>query len=241
MPFLLETSSGRLVATAVGRAVAQSGLLPETGMFLLEYAHRRGSELVKLLPTSDASGDLYKLNFLLSIACFASPEFRTTKKKPPTRYLPWPIEKPTLFDADPYRADLPEPVWQADVAPINAAKLSMDWIEGAEYRQLESATQGLTAGTLRDMYRNLGWTLQGFAAILTAASDKRDPLSSKPPVLATAGADMAALGKLPRVARRLSFRVPKQPVERCRSRRRHFVYSRHCQRMRGTWIGSLES
>lgn len=205
--FLLETSSGRLVATAVGRSVAQSGLLPETGMFLLEYAHRRGSELVKLLPTSDAPGDLYKLNFLLSIACFASPEFRTTKKKPPTRYLPWPIEKPTLFNADPYRADLPEPVWQADVAPINAAKLSMDWIEGAEYRQLESATQGLTAGTLRDMYRNLGWALQGFAAILTAASDKRDPFSSKPPVLATAGADMAALGKLPRVARRLSFRV----------------------------------
>ena len=205
--FLLETTSGKLVATAVGRAVAQSGLLPETGMFLLEYAHRRGAELVKLLPTIEAPGDLYKLNFLLSCACFASPEFRTTNKKPPTRFLPWPIEKPTLFDADPYRADLPEPVWHADVAPINAAKLSMDWIEGAEYRQLESATQGLTAGTLRDMYRNLGWTLQGFAAILTAASDKRDPLSSKPPVLATTGGDMAALGKLPRVARRLSFRI----------------------------------
>lgn len=191
---LLETSSGKLVATAVGRAVAQSGLLPESGMFLLGYAHRRGSELVKLLPTNESPGDLYKLNFLLSIACFSSPEFRTTNKKPPTRYLPWPIEKPTLFDADPYRSDLPEPIWQADVAPINAAKLSMDWIEGAEYRQLESTTQGLTAGTLKDMYRNLGWILQGFAAILAAASDKRDPLSSKPPVLATAGADMAALG-----------------------------------------------
>ena len=205
--FLLETTSGRLVATAVGRAVAQSGLLPETGMFLLEYAHRRGSELVRLLPTNDAPGDLYKLNFLLSIACFASPEFRTTNKKPPTRFLPWPIEKPTLFDADPYRADLPEPVWQADVAPINAAKLSMDWIEGSEYRQLESTTKGLTAGTLRDMYRNLGWALQGFAAILTAAADKRDPLSSNPPVLTHGATTLDALGKLPRVARRLSFRV----------------------------------
>jgi helicase len=157
--FLLETTSGRLVATAVGRAVAQSGLLPETGMFLLEYAHRRGGELVKLLPTGTTPGDLKKLNFLLSCACFSSPEFRTTDKKPPTRFLPWTLEKPTLFNADPYRLDLPEPVWQADLAPINATKLSMDWIEGAEYLQLESTAQGLTAGTLRDMYRNLGWAL----------------------------------------------------------------------------------
>lgn len=205
--FLLETISGKLVTTAVGRAVAQSGLLPETGVFLLEYAHRRGGELVTLLPTGATPGDLYKLNFLLSCACFSSPEFRTTDKKPPTRFLPWPLERPTLFNADPYRADLPEPVWQADLAPINAAKLSLDWIEGAEYRQLESTTPGLTAGTLRDMYRNLGWALQGFAAILTAAADKRDPLSSKPSVLSGAATTLDTLGKLPRVARRLSFRV----------------------------------
>lgn len=204
--FLLETSSGKLVATAVGRAVAQSGLLPETGIFMLEYANRLGDELVKLLPTSTTSGDLYKLNFLLSCACFSSPEFRTFNKKPPTRYLPWPLEKPTLFNAEPYRADLPESVWQADLLPINAAKLSLDWIEGAEYRQLEGIATGLTAGTLRDMYRNLGWALQGFAAILSAAADKRDPISSKPSMLSDA-TKLDTLGKLPRVVRRLSFRV----------------------------------
>lgn len=204
---LLETTSGKLVATAVGRAVAQSGLLPETGMFMLEYANRRGGELVKLLPTGTTPGDLCKLNFLLACVCFSSPEFRTTNKKPPTRRLPWPLEKPTLFNATPYRDDLPEPVWQADLAPINAAKLSVDWIEGAEYKQLEASTSKLTAGDLRDMYRNLGWALQGFAAILTAAADKRDPMSSKPPVLSDAATTLDTLGKLPRVARRLSFRV----------------------------------
>jgi helicase len=204
---VLETASGKLVATAVGRAVAQSGLLPETGMFMLAYANRRGSELVKLLPTSTSVGEPGKLNFLLACVCFSSPEFRTTNKKQPTRRLPWPLEKPTLFDADPYRDDLPEPVWQADVAPINAAKLAVDWIEGAEYRQLEANADKLTAGDLRDMYRNLSWTLQGFAGILAAAADKRDPMSSKPPILSSGAVALDTLGKLPRVARRLSFRV----------------------------------
>lgn len=205
--FLVETGAGKLVATEVGRAIAHSGLLPETGVFLLEYATRKVNDLAQLLPTHENAGDLYRLSLLLFCACFSSPEFRPFNGRSPTRFLPWPLGRQILFDAEPYRNDLPEPVWHADLPPINAAKLSIDWIEGGELRALEAALPQLSAGMLRDMYRNLVWVLQGFAAILAAAADKRTPLLSKPSMLAGAGVRIDLLGKLPRFARRLSFRV----------------------------------
>ena len=177
---LLETGAGSLVATPVGKAIAHSGLLPETGMFLLEYATRKADSLVQLLPTHDQPGDLYRLYYVLCCACFSSPAFRSFNGKSPTRFLPWPLDKQILFDAEPYRDDLPEPVWHADIPPINAAKLSLDWIEGAELRVMESLLPQMSAGMLRDTFRNLVWALQGFAAIVAAAADKRTPLASKP-------------------------------------------------------------
>ena len=204
---LLETSTGNLVATSVGRAIAHSGLLPETGVFLLEYSIRRAESLARLLPSVGDSGDLDRLNFLLCSACFSSPEFRPFHGKAETRFLPWPLKEAVLFNADIYRDDLPEPVWRADLPPINAAKLSLDWIEGAELRNLESVIPQLSAGMLRDMYRNLVWVLQGFASIIATATDKRAPLDCKPTVLANPEVQLDALRKLPRIARRLSFQV----------------------------------
>jgi helicase len=42
---LLQTSLGRLVATPVGKAIGYSGLLPETGVFLLNYVVSKSSIL----------------------------------------------------------------------------------------------------------------------------------------------------------------------------------------------------
>ncbi|WP_437557541.1 DEAD/DEAH box helicase [Acidithiobacillus sulfuriphilus] len=204
---LMETGAGSLVATTIGRAIAHSGLLPDTGIYLINYSVGHLDSLIKLLPTADQPGDLGRLHYLICCVCFSSPEFRYFRRSTPTRFLPWPLEKVTLFDAEPLLDDLPEPVWQADLYPINAAKLSIDWIEGAELAVLERSLPQLSAGMLRDMYRNLVWVLQGFASVLTAAADKRTPLASKPVVLAGGDAIFDKLAKLPRIIRRLSFRV----------------------------------
>ena len=204
---VLETGVGNLVATSIGKAIAHSGLLPETGIYLLEYAVDHLDSLTRLLPTVDQAGDIGRLHYLICCACFSSPEFRPFPGSTPTRFLPWPLGEGILFDATLLRDDLPEPVWQADLHPINAAKLSKDWIEGAELRDLERSLPQLSAGMLRDMYRNLVWVLQGFASVLAAAADKRIPLASKPAVLGGADALLDSLGKLPRISRRLGFRI----------------------------------
>ncbi len=102
-------------------------------------------------------------------------------KEPVRReFCPTRLEKGYLFDADVYREDLTEPIWQADLVPINAAKLACDWISGVQIRKLESSLPQLSAGMLHEVYRNLAWTLQGFAAVITAASDIRIPMAFRP-------------------------------------------------------------
>jgi helicase len=204
---LVETSSGRLSATPVGKAIGNSGLLPETGIFLLEYIVSKAERLVGCLPTYDTSGDMPRMAFLLFSACLSSPEFRPQAGVRPTRYLPWPLERHTLFDAEVYREDLVEPVWHADLLPINSAKLCRDWMDGAELKTLEASVPQLSAGMLRELFRNLCWTMQGLASILTAAADARVPPAGRPPVLRAPETKLDAIAKLPRVLRRLSYRI----------------------------------
>lgn len=107
-----------------------------------------------------------------------------------------------MFDADAYRDELPEPVWRADLYPVNASKLTMDWIEGAEIVSLEKSLPDLSAGMLREMFRNLVWVLQGFASIIAAATDPRNLVGCENKVLGN-----SELRKFPRVIRRLGYRV----------------------------------
>lgn len=204
---LLETSLGRLIPTPVGKAIGYSGLLPETGVFLLNHVVNKSTRLVEYLPTATNSGDISRLAFLLFSACLSSPEFRPQDGKSPTRVLPYPLESGVLVDGDIFGNELAEPVWQADVTPINAAKLSCDWIDGLELRQLEATLENLSAGMLLGLFRDLVWTLQGLASIVTAAADARVPLISRPNILRSAGLRLDLLAKLPRVMRRLSFRL----------------------------------
>jgi len=204
---IIQTSAGQLRATSIGKAIGYSGLLPETGMFLLNYILIKIDRLISLLPTSDTPGDMLHLSFLLFSACLASPEFRPKNGKQPTRFLPYPLGKEYLFNADKYAEDLVEPVWHADIAPINGAKLCCDWIDGAEIRQLESRLQALSAGMLRELFRNLVWVIEGLASILVAASDSRIPPTARPKVLNKVDAKLYLLRKLPRVLHRLSFRI----------------------------------
>ena len=195
---LVESSNGTLSATPIGKAIGYSGLMPETGVFLLNYLQREGQYLAALLP-SDSGGDLAQLAFHFFEACFSSPEFIRQQGLIPTRFIPWPLEKSVLFDPTAFSNHLAEPIWRANVVPINAARLSVCWIEGQELTSLEGMLPNLTAGMLGDLYRNLAWTLQGLAAIAFASVDKTHPHFE--------GALKDAVSKLPRAIRRLARRV----------------------------------
>ncbi|WP_024929582.1 DEAD/DEAH box helicase [Methylophilus sp. OH31] len=205
--FLIESQAGKLVATPVGKSVGHSGLLPETCTFLLNYLARKSDVLASCLPSNESQGDIAKLSFLLFSACLCSPEFRVQGNTKPTRFLPFPLEEPTLFNPSQYAQDLAEPIWQSDVMPINAAMICREWMDGAEVRKLESYCKSLSAGMLFEMFRNLGWILQGLSSIITAASDKRVDFSLRPRVLQDSTFNFDSLAKLPRVIKRLSFRV----------------------------------
>jgi helicase len=204
---LIRTATGKLSATPVGKAIGHSGLLPETGVLLLNYVADKSQKMISCLPDKTTPGDIHRLAFLLFSACFSSPEFRSQNGKVFTRGLPFPLEKGHLFDPDIYKDDLVEPTWQADIAPINAAKLCIDWMDGVELYRLEKELPLLSAGMLRDMYRNLVWVLQGLASIITSASDQRVPVSMRPECLRAPNIELSFLAKLPRIIRRLSFRV----------------------------------
>lgn len=204
---LIQTATGQLSATPVGKAIGHSGLLPETGVFLLNYIADKSERMIDCLPNKALPGDMHRLSFILFSACLSSPEFRRQNNKEPTRFIPYPLEKGHLFDPDVYKDDLVEPVWQADMAPINGTKLCLDWMDGVELSKLESELPLLSAGMLRDMYRNLVWVLQGLASIITSASDPRVPNSMRPQCLRDTNVRLDLMAKLPRVIRRLSFRV----------------------------------
>ncbi len=204
---LVETSSGKLTATPVGKAIGYSGLLPETGIFLLGYLVDKTHSLTACLPLSNSQGDMFKLSFLLFNACLSSPEYRSFDGHRTTRFLPYQLNSYPLFDADVYKQDLIEPVWQADKMPVNGSKLACDWIEGEEIRKLEGTFENLSAGVLIDMMGNLSWLLKGLSAIVSAASDSRVEELMRPSILRQDGVDLKSLSKLTRVIERMGFRV----------------------------------
>lgn len=207
MGFVVATSTGRLAATPIGKAVGHSGLLPETGIFLLRYLVNKANALVHLLPSTTSAGDTRRLAFLLFSACLVSPEFRPQNGVKPTRFLPYPLDSAPLVNADGYRADLAEPVWNADIMPINGTWLSCEWMDGVAIRTLEGTLENLRAGMLHELFRNLGWALQGMAEIAVAACDKRVPQSNRPASLHVDDGTLDVLARLPRAIRRLSYRL----------------------------------
>lgn len=207
MGLVVSTSTGRLTATPVGKAVGKSGLLPETGIFLLEYLVGKASNLVDLLPSGKSVGNTRRLSFLLFSACLASPEFRSRREVKSTRFLPYPLGGGSLVNADEFVADLAEPMWYADIMPINGSWLACEWIEGAAIRALEESLDNLRAGMVHEFFRNLGWALQGMAEIASAACDKRVPHSSRPPTLHVQDEILAVVAQLPRAIRRFNYRL----------------------------------
>lgn len=204
--FVVEMADGRLIATPVGKSVGHSGLRPISAVMLIEYFSRKGDALASLITHPMDTENINRFAYLIFAASFSVPEFRPHQGIQPSRFLPWPLSRINL-DASSYEKDLLESNWYADQLPTNAAKLSLDWINGATLIDLEKIEENLSAGALLEMYRNLGWVLQGVALILSAASDARTPEPLRPKAL-QANADLISmLRKLPRVITRLSYRI----------------------------------
>ncbi len=204
---LTEMGSGQLIASPVGKAISQSGLLPETGLFLLKYVAEKAARLVGYLPSDTTEGDIDSLAFLLFTACFFSPEYQGCDGKERTRYLPYQLRDINLSPVGIDDNDIVEPSWRANKHPVNAAVICCDWMNGEAIRKLESLAPRFGAGTLTEMNRNLVWCLQGLSLIITAASDKRVDPANHPKVMQDSGVDIKLLAKLPRLIQRLGFRV----------------------------------
>ncbi|ENC9835294.1 DEAD/DEAH box helicase [Vibrio fluvialis] len=201
MGLIIETTSGGLVTTNLGKAVAFSGLQPQTGVELLKYC------IDKIDPLVDSLLDDSKFAYLIFNACLSSCEFVNKNGRKKTRYLPYPLSNYLLFDPSSFTNFLLEPTWQANYAPTNGAKLALDWISGKEIRDIELSMANLTAGMLREMFRNLIWVMEGLSTIIMSTVDKRIPFSSYPIFLELNDNNINNLKKLPRVIRRLSFRL----------------------------------
>ncbi len=204
---LIEMVSGQLIASPVGKAISQSGLLPETGLFLLKYVAEKATRLVGYLPNGTTEGDIDSLAYLLFSACFFSPEYQGCYGKAPTRYLPYQFKDIDLHKAGIDDNDIVEPSWRANRIPVNAASMCCYWMNGEELKKLESLAPDFRAGSLRDICRNLVWCLQGLSLIITAAADRRVDPTLQPKVMQDSNVDTNLLAKLPRLIRRLSFRV----------------------------------
>ncbi|UUQ64503.1 DEAD/DEAH box helicase [Pseudomonas fuscovaginae UPB0736] len=204
--FVAETFDGELTTTPVGRAVGFSGLLPETGMFLLNFISKKSANLAGLIGQLDSPDQKSRLEMLVFSACLSSPEFRPRNGVKPTRLLPYQL-KDIFYDAQHLADDLMEPRWQVDPMPTNAAWLCQKWTSGVEIRAIELEVNSLSAGAVTEMNRNLSWVLQGLAGIAMSASDKRVPSVLRPPQLRIDDASLSAISKLTRYIRRLAYRV----------------------------------
>lgn len=204
---VIETGTGSVIASPLGKAVAHSGLLPDSGINLLNYCIQKVQVLSDCLSNDAQLKNDDKFAFLIASSCFSSPEFKPFNGIQPTRFLPWPVSTQQVVDPSVYAQDLYEPMWYADASPTNGAQLTLDWISGKELRDIESSLPNLTAGMLNDMFRNLVWALQGLSSIIMSATDTRLPDISRPIALRSNNQLMKQLRQLPRAIRRLSYRI----------------------------------
>lgn len=203
---VVEMANGTLLATPVGKAVAHSGFRPVSAVMLLDYFVRKGQVLADLLGSPANDSGIDRFAYLIFAASFSSPEFRPYGGVQQSRFLPWPL-KDYIYDAAAYAEDLLEPNWAANLISVNTAQVALDWVNGAKLGDQEKVHSSLRAGMLLEMYRNLGWVMQGIASILSAASDSRTPDPLRPASLRGQGDLLSAIRKLPRAITRLSFRV----------------------------------
>ncbi len=200
---------GWLTVTALGEAVARSGLKPETAIYFIEGLARLSPALAKLLPhpTAGTSSE-NDLTFVLAHASLASPEF-TLIGGVATRRVPWRVSAPNLA-TNPFAQRLGgillfQP-WMGNVGAANGALLLAEWAAGASRQTIEQLVDGVRMGSVESMARDTAWVLTGIAEIIftvtaPALADEVRPLALRDP------AARSTVRQLARTIRRQAARI----------------------------------
>ncbi|WEJ77714.1 DEAD/DEAH box helicase [Paracoccus versutus] len=174
-----------LTVTALGEAVARSGLKPETAIYFIDNSARLGAQLRNLLPAASGVGSEDDLVFVLAQAALASPEYSNSSGRA-SRIVSWRITQPNLV-SNPYARRLDGMLfsrpWMGDVGAANGALLLADWAAGEARRAVEARVGGVRLGTVQAIARDVAWILTGVAEILSAVTSPTLADESKPAVL----------------------------------------------------------
>jgi helicase len=204
---LLALPDSRIVATAVGKAAAHTGLQPASCQYLLSNALRFGATLASWLPTSDWPGENDKFLFLVSRICLGCPEFVQSSGSRQTRFLPWPVRDSYIQGVNQRIGAFNDPQLGVSQEVLNCAAIACDWVEGSTFAELEARARSLSAGMIRELLRNLSWVVQGFATLLAAATDPLVPALLKPSYFQLTEDEMLVLRRLPRTLQSLIRRL----------------------------------
>ncbi|WP_296016308.1 hypothetical protein [uncultured Agrobacterium sp.] len=194
----------KLAITITGKAVARSGLLPETANQLLQYVSDNAAALVDLVgKCADATDDSAEdFSFLMILAAYASAEYNSSN---PRRFLTYQLAAHILDG--PYKrvSDL---VATRDHSAVNGATLATRWISGGVMRDLESVLD-IRSGVLTSMFADAASILRSLADAIYAATTPQPASSLPKSVVAVSLPHMLQLvGPLRRLAHRLDVGLP---------------------------------
>ncbi len=150
---LLEEDYGIILATPVGKAVAQSGLLPTTAVAFIEMMTKNASSL-------EADFDSY-IPGLIHWVC-GCPEFSS---KRPSRFLPWPAGRRLVDSAGFLRTHaLLSPLDRTDTRTNQCAHAVTLFAQGAVERHIRFHTS-IPSGQLHRLSTEVAWIFDGLRKI----------------------------------------------------------------------------
>ena len=205
---LIEASKG-FVVTEFGKAVAKSGLKPETAEYFLSYLSRHGEHISRLLPTPEQEGQDDDLLFIFTHGSLLSPEYDLTGG-PRTRNLSWRFEHHgpvTNPEAQRLEGELFERPWVAHPNSANGARALSEWASGADRETLEQILPGVRLGLIENTARDVSWLLSAVSQVIASSSSRTLADAARHPLLASTNPNLLQIRKFARVLRRYAVRI----------------------------------
>ena len=205
---LIETNR-RFVVTEFGKAVAKSGLKPETAEYFLSYLCHHGEHISSLLPTPEQEGQDDDLLFIFTHGSLLSPEYDLTGC-PNTRNLNWrfgshgPVKNP---EAERLEGVLFERPWVAHPGAANGARALSEWASGADRKTLEQILPGVRLGLIENTARDVSWLLSAVSQVIASSSSPMLADAARHPLLASTNPNFLQIRKFARVLRRYAVCV----------------------------------
>lgn len=205
---LIETKN-RIVVTEFGKAVARSGLKPETVEHFLHYLNEHGEQAAQLLPTPEQKGRDDDLLFIFAHGSLLSPEFTLTGG-PRTRNISYrfnrygAVSNPQAEALDTLLFERP---WVADPGAANGARALSEWATGADRETLEQLVPDVRLGLIESMARDVSWLLAAVSEVIGSSSSLTLADAARHPLLRSTNPNLLHIRKFSRVLRRYAVRI----------------------------------